>query len=158
MANIVTRNQPLPQNPLQLQKHPVLQDAYTQCLLSERGAHSAQELMYARCLGYFLLEMPGPNARHMVADEIFLCECDKGKMEQLAQLYINHVIRLCESTSPSLDAHYSLDVRVQSERTKDQLQHPRITPLGHLFLRITVFSTPPRLRRRREIIESQNVL
>ncbi|KAJ2918829.1 hypothetical protein MD484_g1564, partial [Candolleomyces efflorescens] len=85
--------QPLPQIPPLLQGHPDLVDAYSQCLLSEREAASPLECMYARCLGYFLLEMPGPGAQRMIADDINLCQGDQGKLKRLAKTYIYQVIK-----------------------------------------------------------------
>jgi hypothetical protein len=53
--------------------------------------------MYVRCLGYLLTEVPVARGRHMVANDILFCNSNKKAMDRLAQLYINHVIRLCEA-------------------------------------------------------------
>ncbi|KAF5348781.1 hypothetical protein D9756_009749 [Leucocoprinus leucothites] len=96
MATIpaVPQKQPLPLNPFDEQDQPDLHDAYDQCLASEREAGSEQELMCARCLGYFLIEAPVVHGQHTVAKDILLCNGDKRAMDHLAQLYINHIILL----------------------------------------------------------------
>ncbi|KAJ3539371.1 hypothetical protein NMY22_g4768 [Coprinellus aureogranulatus] len=88
------RNQPLPQNPFTLQDLPVLHAAYEQCLGSEREAQSDQEVMHARCLGYFLTELPTPGGKSFVAEDIALCKGDRDAMRSLAHLYIDYVIHL----------------------------------------------------------------
>ncbi|KAJ3537144.1 hypothetical protein NMY22_g5715 [Coprinellus aureogranulatus] len=84
----------LRKNPFTLQDLPVLHAAYEQCLGSEREAQSDQEVMHARCLGYFLTELPTPGGKSFVAEDIALCEGDRDAMSSLAQLYIDYVIHL----------------------------------------------------------------
>ena len=98
----VPQSQPLPQNPFHSHNDPDLHDAYRQCLASEHDAESDLELMYARCLGYFLTQLSSPRARHFVAEDIDLCKGDIKSFNDLAELYINHIIRLCESTSSNV--------------------------------------------------------
>jgi len=53
--------------------------------------------MFARCLGYLVLEAPTSACRDMISDEILECKGNRDDMEALARLYINHLLRLCES-------------------------------------------------------------
>jgi hypothetical protein len=152
----VPQNQPLPRNPFRPQDAQDLHDAYDQCLASESEAGSEQELAYARCLGYFLTELPTARGKHMVAEDIVLCQGDKEAMDRLAQLYIKHVIRLCESTFANSIYITFNDVRVQSDRTKDKPPPPRITLVDHPSM-ITVLSSLPRSSQRPKITEPQNV-
>jgi hypothetical protein len=87
----------LPRNPFHPESLPDLHAAYAQCLVSENEARSEEGLMYVRCLGYLLTEVPVTRGKHMVAKDIILCNGNKKAMDRLAQFYINHVIRLCES-------------------------------------------------------------
>ena len=52
--------------------------------------------MLARCLGFLMLEL-SHEASEIVANEIVVCYTDFEKMADLAQMYINHLIRLCGS-------------------------------------------------------------
>jgi hypothetical protein len=55
--------------------------------------------MLARCLGYLILELSriSDEARDIVAHEVVACVADFEMMAELAQVYIDHLIRLCES-------------------------------------------------------------
>jgi len=53
--------------------------------------------MYARCLGFLIIEAPDDDARDYISHEIMQCEGNGDRMNELAQLYINHLFRLCES-------------------------------------------------------------
>ena len=89
--------QPLPHNPHNPNTEASLYDAFNQCILMEAGAgNNADRQMLARCLGYLILQLP-QEAKGVVADEIVTCYADFEKMADLAQFYIDHLIRLCES-------------------------------------------------------------
>ena len=55
--------------------------------------------MLARLLGYLMIELGkiSDEARDVVAHEVVACVADFEKMDILANLYINHLVRLCES-------------------------------------------------------------
>jgi hypothetical protein len=93
------RKQPLPPNPYdQLTDMPSF-NSYRQCLLHEMEASATNNelrLIYARCLGYLISEAPTANARDVIGHEITECKADPEKMDKLADLYINHLLRLCE--------------------------------------------------------------
>lgn len=151
----VSPKEPLPQNPFHLHDQLDLHAAYDQCLASEHEAESEQALIYARCLGYLLIELPMTRGQRMVAEDIILCNGNKDAMNCLAELYINHIIHLCESIPSSI--LISLDACVQSDRTKELPRSPRITTVGHHPM-IIVFITPPGLSQCLKITELQNVL
>lgn len=91
--------QPLPGNPYDPNDTQIY-EAYEQCLLSEAEANAENDwkgLMYARCLGYLISEAPDHNSRNVIVNEILGCEADSARMDALAKLYIDHVVRLCES-------------------------------------------------------------
>jgi hypothetical protein len=88
--------QPLPENPYDFNEGP-LHDAYSQCVMMETARDSTEEnVMLARCLAYLMLELPGSEARELVANEIVACHSDFDDMAVLSHLYIDHLIRLCE--------------------------------------------------------------
>jgi hypothetical protein len=140
----------LPQNPFHPSNLPVLHAAYDQCFARESEAGSDEKLVYALCVGYLLTKSLLPEAKHMVSDDISLCNGDRKAMDRLVQLYINHV----EST---IDADYSIEVRVQSEKTRGKPPHPRRTLVSHR-LKINLFSFLPRLSQCPRTTEPQNVL
>jgi hypothetical protein len=89
--------QPLPLNPYNHITEAPLHDAFGQCILMQADAgNDGNALMLARCLGFLMLELP-QNAKEIVANEIVLCYADFEKMADLAHIYINHLLRLCES-------------------------------------------------------------
>jgi hypothetical protein len=127
MATIPTvpAKQPLPLNPFHPGNLPDLHHAYNQCLTSESEAESEEEVMYARCLGYLLIEVPTSRGKHMIAEDITLCNGDAKGMGRLAKLYINHIIRLCKSAFTKLDPHRNLDVCVSpTEQRSNRLPSP----------------------------------
>ena len=88
--------QPLPVNPYDPNTQGHLHEGYSQCVMMETEADGDEEsLMLTRCLGYLILELPH-DAGELVAVEVIGCP-DFYDMEILAQLYIDHLIRLCES-------------------------------------------------------------
>jgi hypothetical protein len=71
--------------------------------LSKRGAMTktkeeqyTKEIVYGRCLGYLLTETSHTNGKRMVSDDIIKCDGQREKMNELAETYINHLIRLCQ--------------------------------------------------------------
>lgn len=88
---------PLPQNPFDEMDDALFHDAYYQCLQSEAEAGTDKMgLVYARCLGYLILEAPDANGRRIIAREITECMANRELMVKLARFYINHLFRLCE--------------------------------------------------------------
>lgn len=76
-------------------------EAYEQCLFHEAEANAENErerLMNARCLGYLILEAPGDDSRNVIVNESLGCEADSARMDALAKLYIDHVVRLFKQT------------------------------------------------------------
>jgi hypothetical protein len=63
---------------------------------ADAGNNDVEAQMLARCLGYLITELPR-EASESVANEVVGCNADFVKMADLAHLYINHLIRLCES-------------------------------------------------------------
>jgi hypothetical protein len=90
--------QPLPANPYNPNKEAPLHDAYNQCVMMETNLNAGDEeaLMLARCLGYLMLELPG-EANGTVANEVVSCNANFEEMATLSHLYIDHLIRPCES-------------------------------------------------------------
>jgi hypothetical protein len=88
--------QPLPVNPYDPNTEAPLYEGYTQCVMMETDAGgNGKKLMLARCLGYLILELPH-DAGELVAIEIVACNANFYDMANLAHLYIDHLIRLCE--------------------------------------------------------------
>jgi hypothetical protein len=84
----VPQKQPLPQNPFDPHNLADIHAAYDQCLRSERVGESEEERLYARCLGYFLTELPIDRGKHMVgAEDIVLCGGKQEAMHGLAKVY-----------------------------------------------------------------------
>ena len=86
---------PLPPNPFD-QVQNASYDAYKCCLEKEiEAGNNPNLLMYARCLGYLLLEAPTPDAQDFLAHQIIECTTQRTDMDMLAEFYINHLFRLC---------------------------------------------------------------
>ena len=91
--------QPLPLNPYNPNTQALLHDAFDQCMQMEANAlagNDGKAQMLARCLGFLILELPH-GASEIVAHEVVGCFAEFEKMAELAQIYIDHLIRLCES-------------------------------------------------------------
>jgi hypothetical protein len=92
------RNQPLPPNPFHSENDVALHDAYQCCFDNEMeltgAALAGPPLIYARCLGYLLLELPD-EGRRVVAHEILECRLQNSDVNMLGKLYVDHLIRLC---------------------------------------------------------------
>ena len=89
------RPQPLPLNTYDLATEVAVHDAYEQCLMMEASAGTDTDHMLARCLGYFIRELPN-EAKELLVQDIVECAADCDKMKSLSWLYISHLIRLCE--------------------------------------------------------------
>ena len=91
--------QPLPLNPYNPNTQPSLHDAFDQCRQMEANAlagNDGEAQMLARCLGFLIQELPDDTGE-IVAHEVIDCYANFEKMAELARLYIDHLIRLCES-------------------------------------------------------------
>jgi len=94
---------PLPPNPFDQANNATSYEAYLWCRQSEIEAGTdAKLLMYARCLGYLLLEAPSPEARGIFSDEIIECIVQGADVNLLAEFYIKHLFRLCAFFSLAL--------------------------------------------------------
>jgi hypothetical protein len=102
----VRKNQPLPLNPFHKDLDASFHAAYDRCLRHEEATREAKtkskeeqyakEVVYGRCLGYLLTETPHTNGKRMVSEGIIKCNGQREKMNELAETYINHLIRLCQ--------------------------------------------------------------
>jgi hypothetical protein len=93
------RNQPLPPNPFHPENDVALHDAYQRCFDNEKEATSTlpgtttTALIYARFLGYLLLELPTNEGRRVLGHEIL--ECVSDNLDIWGKRYVDHLIRLC---------------------------------------------------------------
>ena len=97
---------PLPALPPRLHNSPSILDAYPQILNLERNEQAAyssdpsadrsKRLIYARILGYLILEGPSDQARVTVALEVNACNGDEEKMLAIGHFYFDHYIRACK--------------------------------------------------------------
>ena len=53
-------------------------------------------LIYARILGYLILNGPGDQAAHAVGLEVNACSGDEEKILAIGEMYFNHYIRACK--------------------------------------------------------------
>ena len=65
-------------------------------MMEAEAGNDVEAQMLARCLGYLITELPR-EAGESVANEVVGCNADFENMADLAHLYINYLIRLCES-------------------------------------------------------------
>ena len=97
---------PLPEIHPCLHDSPFIFGAYPQVLNLERNEQAAynrdpssdraKRLMYARILGYLMLEGPSDQARVTVALEVNACCGDEVKLLAIGQLYFDCYIRACK--------------------------------------------------------------
>ena len=126
--------QPLPVNPYHPYKEALLHDAYNQCVMMETNAADEETLMLARCLGYLMLELPG-EANGTVANEVVACNANFEEMATLSHLYIDHLIRLCESCLAFNHQHANSSlihilVRQNKGKTPPPSDHPSRPSFG----------------------------
>ena len=92
------QRRPLPANPYHQLDQVNYHEAYNCCLQSEAEAGATvTHLMFACCLGYLILEVPTSAGQDMILDKILECKGNRNDIEALAQLYIHHLLCLCES-------------------------------------------------------------
>jgi hypothetical protein len=71
-------------------------EAYDLCLkLESDSPPGSQRLVFARFLGHMIREAPAPAGRDNISKEIVGC-IGEDDLEQLAKLYILHLVRSCE--------------------------------------------------------------
>ena len=95
---------PLPKLPAHFQNSPSIFGAYPQILILEKNEQAAYDrnpsdrkrLIYARILGYLILEGPSDCARVAVALEVNACNGEEEKMLAIGRLYFDHYIRACK--------------------------------------------------------------
>ena len=100
----VAMPQPLPPNPYNTGQQAVLHAAYKRCVIlqnshsevGQRGRLSV--LICARLLGYMILEAPTDEGRTEFVSEIVRC-VDDMDLQKLAEVYKNHLLRLCKLLS-----------------------------------------------------------
>ncbi|EGO01682.1 hypothetical protein SERLA73DRAFT_70852 [Serpula lacrymans var. lacrymans S7.3] len=88
---------------------PVIRDAYAIILEFERSAQNAKTLIYARILGYLMLEGPSDQARVAIAREVISC-AGKGALETNGKMYYDHYLRAFKRTkghTPIPSSHVS---------------------------------------------------
>ena len=97
---------PLPELPPHFLNSPSILGAYAQILnleKSEQAAYShdpsandGERLMYARILGYLILEGPSDQASTAVAHEVNACNGDEEEMLAIGQHYSDNYICACK--------------------------------------------------------------
>ena len=105
-AIVIMDGTPLPELPPRLHNSPSVLGAYPQILNVERNEQAAysrdpsadrcKRLIYARILGYLILEGPSDQARVAVALEVNACNGEEEKLLAIGQLYFDHYIRACK--------------------------------------------------------------
>ena len=149
------QRQPLLPNPYHQLDQVNYHEAYNHCLQCEAEAGTGvTRLMFARCLGYLILEAPTSTGRDMISDEILECNGNRDDMEALARLYINHLLRLCESIALYSFAYF---ISCQSGKIKGRLLSQLHILAAHSSM-ITGMSSLPRWSLRQRITNRRNVL
>ena len=113
----VLRPHPLPRNNYNPFTQTPLHDAYEECLKMETSAGTVADedaLVFPRCLGYLILELPH-EAGVVIAHEIIECRSNFERMKSLSRFYIDHLIRLCE---PSFTLDSQLPLNLLSSSTE----------------------------------------
>ena len=97
---------PLPELPPRLHNSATIFGAYPQILKLERNEQAAYSrdpsadrkkgLIYARILGYLILEGPSDQARVTVALDVISSNGEEEKLLAIGQLYFDHFIRACK--------------------------------------------------------------
>jgi hypothetical protein len=120
-------NQPLPPNPFHPENDVALHDAYQRCFDNEKEATLAGNtpLIYARCLGYLLLELPDEGRRVLAHEILEYVTQNSDNLDILGKLYVDHLIRLCMSFTSLLDLlHVFSLVRQNKGKTPTPSYHP----------------------------------
>ena len=84
--------------PSRLSASPTIRGAYPIILRFEQSAQThpdPKRLIYARILGYLILEGPSDEARVAVAREVLSC-ADEDALTTNGKMYCDHYIRACE--------------------------------------------------------------
>lgn len=89
---------PLPSNPYDAFSEKIWHDAYTQCLQIQPFNTDIidKNLVYARILGYLILEAPADEGRDYICNEILTCKNNKSKLHDFAELFMLTVNSICE--------------------------------------------------------------
>ena len=97
---------PLPELPPRFHNSPSIFSAYPQILNLERSEQAAyshdpsadggERLIYARILGYLILEGPSDQASTVVAHEVNACNGDEEEMLAIGQHYSDNYICACK--------------------------------------------------------------
>jgi len=97
---------PLPELPRRYYNSPSIFGAYPQILSLERNEQAAysrdgtesqrKRLMYARIVGYLILEGPSDQARVAVALEVICCNNEEEKLLAVGKHYFDHFLRACK--------------------------------------------------------------
>lgn len=93
---------PLPQNPYTAPNEWKWHDAYDACLKIEPAStgDTEKDVVYARILGYLILEAPASAGRDYISEEILNCEGNTTKLLELAEFFVSSVMPICESHIP----------------------------------------------------------
>ena len=96
---------PLPELPPRFHNSPSISSAYPQILHLEKSelvayshdpsADGGERLIYARILGYLILEGPSDQARTAVAQEVNACSGNEEEILTIGRLYFDHYICAC---------------------------------------------------------------
>ena len=62
----------------------------------EKTEYQKKRVMYARILGYLMLNGPGDKAAHAVGLEVNACSGDEEKLLAIGEMYFNYFIRACK--------------------------------------------------------------
>jgi hypothetical protein len=120
---------PLPELPPRLHNSSSILGAYPQILnleINEQATYSrdpsdrGKRLMYARILGYLILQGPSDLARVTVALEVNACNGEEEKMLAVGRFYFDHYIRACKLQNVRLlfaTLESALTVRMDKIRT-----------------------------------------
>lgn len=90
----------LPRNPYDAHSNKMWHDAYAECLHIQPQYNDDimhKNLMYARVLGYLILEAPTHEGRNYICNEILSREGDELKLSDFADLFLLTAKPICES-------------------------------------------------------------
>jgi len=110
--------EPLPPNPYNTGQQAVLHAAYKRCVVLQNNHLEVVQcghlsvLICARLLGYMILEAPTDEGRTEFVSEIVRCVNDVD-LQKLAEVYKNHLLRLCKLLSSLLCPLLTMNVSPQ---------------------------------------------